>query len=131
MQEDMRNLPWTSKFDLIIPKQYSFGYRVPAGHTFAGAWVGSLELAKPAAGEWRFETAPPERAGYLMVAAHDTDLSARLKIDRLVVTPGSTRKLAVFVTVTGTLGDGSTFERALISGFALVPKGTREPWTGR
>lgn len=156
--------------------------KVPSGEVFAGAWIGSLELEKPAAGTWKFETAAPQRAGYLIVAALDSDLSAWLDVGGGPSVPGGQRTLTVAfdhavrsatvtgaltvagarpyaqpsfgsatggdyrvtvtlpqqqgvhnltVTATGTLADGSRFERTLVSGFAVVVKGTKGSWTGR
>lgn len=139
------------------------GEQVPAGDPFAGAWVGSVTMARPEPGEWRFETASPHRAGYLMVAAIEGGFSARMEAGSLLAAPGSTQKLgvtfsqepesvqvsgvlslngerfaaftgrqAVFtlpgsegvynltVTATGTLADGSSFERTLVGSIAVM-----------
>ena len=49
----------------------------------------------------------------------------------LAIPPGLTGIHNVTVTVTGTLADGSAFERTLVSSFAAVPPGQRGIWKGR
>lgn len=156
--------------------------QLPTDDFFAGAWVGSAVLEKPAAGQWQFQTAASERTGYLMVAALDSDLQAWLDLGAKVVAPGGRQSARVSLskavqnatvtgtltvnggqpyatptlvpasggayratitlprqegvhdlslTVAGSLTDGSAFERTLVSSFAVVPKGTKGPWTGR
>ncbi|MFZ5822903.1 MAG: esterase/lipase family protein [Bacillota bacterium] len=156
--------------------------QVSGGEIFAGAWMGSVEIAKPVAGEWRFSAAAAQRTGYLMVAALDSDLRARLDVGSGTSAPGGKRGLSVAfdqavrsaivtgalsvagrqpyaqprfslapggfhratislpkqegvhnltVTATGSLPDGSAFERTLIASFPVVPKGTQGPWLGR
>lgn len=69
--------------------------QVPAGGDLAGAWLGGVELAKPAVGEWRLATAASSRTGYLMVAALESDLHARLDLGAKAVAPGGSQSLIV------------------------------------
>lgn len=156
--------------------------QVDASEIFGGAWVGAIEVDDPAAGSWDLSTVAPDQTGYLMIAALDGDLEAKLDRGAGTSQPGGKRPLAVSlagaarvkgsqvaaeahldgvqpygrpvfaksggvhratlnlpaqpgihnltVTVTGTLDDGSAFERTLVSNFAVVPRGTRGPWMG-
>ncbi|HWI60800.1 MAG TPA: hypothetical protein VNT75_03050, partial [Symbiobacteriaceae bacterium] len=145
---------------------------------------GTVQVDRPAAGQWNLSASAPGNAGYLMVAALDSDLQATLSFAADVVEPGSSqdmtvafapgravaasraqadvarsRELAhsrpafaaagngghkgsvavpqgnaihnVTATVTGTLDDGSAFERTLVSSFAAVAAAERGHWTGR
>lgn len=153
--------------------------RVPADDLFAGAWLGTVTIQGPAAGQWRLQADAPARTGYLMMLSLDSDLHATLGVGQALAAPGSRQSLAVgfrgrapaasqaeaafalagqqpygrtafqgaagalnasltipagnsihnvTVTVTGTLPDGTAFERTLATSFAAVAPGARGAW---
>jgi pimeloyl-ACP methyl ester carboxylesterase len=158
--------------------------QVPADQVFGGTWTGHVTVNTPASGSWRLSAASSARAGYLMIAALDSDLEATLDVGQTVGTPGGKRALATgfrggrtpassrvegvvkmsgeqqgeninftpatgghtanvnvqparngiynaSVTVTGTLPDGTAFERSLANSFAAVAPEQRGNWKGQ
>ena len=144
--------------------------QVPEGEVFAGAWIGSVTVQKPQAGEWKLVTGGPKDGAYLMIAALEGGVQASLDRGQGVSRPGAARSLnlalsgpavtesravvelagagaavkgraefiqeqgrhralieapaetgvhTLMVTVTGTLADGSAFERNLVSSFGV------------
>ncbi|HWI64451.1 MAG TPA: hypothetical protein VNT75_21685, partial [Symbiobacteriaceae bacterium] len=59
--------------------------QIPEGELFAGAWTGTVQVDRPAAGQWNLSASAPGNAGYLMVAALDSDLQATLSFAADVV----------------------------------------------
>ncbi|MDF2630636.1 MAG: putative lipase [Symbiobacteriaceae bacterium] len=158
--------------------------QIPAGEIFAGAYQGTVTVAAPAAGTWNLAAEAGQKAGYLMIASLDSDLSAELALGADVVAPGASQALAVALhgpavaasrveaalsrsgetphtrapfaaaagsarhqasvavpagnaihnvttTVTGTLADGTAFERTVVSSFAAVSPQEHGTWHGR
>jgi hypothetical protein len=161
--------------------QVAMQSQVPADDVFAGAWMGTVEVKSPAAGQWHLTGTAAGNTGYLMMAELDSDLQATLDAGPAVDVPGARHRLAVgfgplrtpassqaeaavalagqqphgrpafaqaaggqltaavdlpgqsgihnvTVTVTGTLPDGSNFERTLFSSFAAVAPAERGRW---
>jgi len=153
--------------------------QVPADEIFAGAWLGSVTVKNPAAGQWRLTATAEGAVGYLMLADLESDLKASLALGQAVATPGGRQSLRVSfpgrvpagsqaeaavaqagakphgrpafsqsggglvaqwdlpagngihnvtVTVTGTLPDGTPFERTLVTSFAAVDPGAWGTW---
>lgn len=75
--------------------------QVPAGEVFAGAWYGTVQVAKPATGAWNLSAAAPETAGFLMVATLDSDLQATLAMGQSIATPGGKQELSAGFKATG------------------------------
>ncbi|MBP2017544.1 pimeloyl-ACP methyl ester carboxylesterase [Symbiobacterium terraclitae] len=148
--------------------------RIDEGEVLAGAWIGSAEVQRPQAGEWRLEVTGAKESAYLMVAALEGGVQAVLDRGAGVSLPGESRPVtlrllgpavaesraearlvrdgaaalghaefrseggrhvalveapeeagvhALSVTVTGTLRDGSAFERNLVTSFAVFDAG--------
>lgn len=75
----------------------TFSTQVADGEVFAGAWLGTLEVEAPAAGEWRLVTSGPEGAAYLMVAALEGGVTAVLDRGSQLSAPGTARNLGLRV----------------------------------
>ena len=73
----------------------TFITQVADGEVFAGAWLGTLEVEAPAAGEWRLVTSGPEGAAYLMVAALEGGVTAVLDLGGQLSVPGAARTVSV------------------------------------
>jgi len=62
---------------------------------FAGAWLGSVEVQEPAAGEWKLVTSGPKGSAYLMIAAFEGGVTAVLDKGSHISSPGTARTLSV------------------------------------
>lgn len=69
--------------------------QVPADEVFAGAWMGTAEVAAPAAGQWHLDVTASGNVGYALMAQLESDLQANLDAGPAVDKPGARHALGV------------------------------------
>ena len=69
--------------------------QVQASEPFGGAWMGTVKVTAPDPGLWRLQTSASEEAGYLLVAAVESDLRAAVQLGQKVATPGQKQRVAI------------------------------------
>ncbi|HYF94329.1 MAG TPA: alpha/beta fold hydrolase [Symbiobacteriaceae bacterium] len=69
--------------------------QVAKDQIFSGAWMGTVSVKSPAAGQWTLEAAADGETGYLMMAELDGDLQGTIRVGQDLVAPGAKQQVTV------------------------------------